>query len=142
MRLYLSDLNIEIWNIEHCDYTYLTWTLRFETLWLYLSDLNIEIGHWDLSTMRTDFSEKWNKGNLFQYRNRTWILTRTLNSNDMDSHGLKTMYRSYPRQKLMSIMITKIGITKKSLKCGEPVKASERRYLQTMFHTSGIIRLK
>ena len=28
-----------------------------------------------------------------------------VNSNDMDSHGIKTMYTSYPRQKLMSIMI-------------------------------------
>ena len=43
-----------------------------------------------------------------------------VNSNDMDNHAIKTMYRSYPCQTLMSIMINMNQ--KESLKCGETVK--------------------
>ena len=38
------------------------------------------------------------------YKNKN--VNMEVNSNDMDSHGIKTMYsRSYPRQKMMSIII-------------------------------------
>ena len=41
----------------------------------------------------------------FKYTKKRENVNWEINPNDKDSHGIKTMHRSYPRQKLISIII-------------------------------------